>query len=113
MGACICMCVHIYIYIIICMHFVCVCLRIHECACACICVCVCAFLGSCLHAQDCARWKAICSAGLSQLLVAPSSDKPFVCTTCHRSFRRMHNSFEILSLMLRPDGEERSMINLH
>ena len=28
-----------------------------------------------------ARWKAICSAGFNQLLMAPSPDKLFACTT--------------------------------
>ena len=39
-----------------------------------------------MDAQDRTRWKAICSAGLNQHVMAPLSDKPFLCTTCHRSF---------------------------
>ena len=32
--------------------------------------------GIAMDAQDCTRWKAICSAGLNQHMMAPPSDKP-------------------------------------
>ena len=41
-----------------------------------------------MEAQDHTRWRAICSAGLDQHVMAPPSAKPFVCTICHYSFRR-------------------------
>ena len=41
-----------------------------------------------MEAQDHTRWRTICCDGLNQHVMAPPLDKPFVCTTCHRSFRR-------------------------
>ena len=38
-----------------------------------------------MEAQDRTRWRAICSAGLDQHVMAPPSAKPFVCTICHCS----------------------------
>ena len=39
-------------------------------------------------AQDRAGWLSRCGVGLDKHLMAPPPDKPFQCTTCHRSFRR-------------------------
>ena len=41
-----------------------------------------------MEAQDHIRWRAACSAGLTQHIMVPLSAKLFVCTTCHCSFRR-------------------------
>ena len=39
--------------------------------------------GIVMDAQDCTRWKAICSAGLNQHVMAPPSDKPLYVPRCH------------------------------
>ena len=40
------------------------------------------------EAQDCASWHSLCSYGLDKHVMAPPLSKPFICATCHRSFRR-------------------------
>ena len=39
-----------------------------------------------LEAQDSTRWRTICTEGLNLHVVVQLPYKPFVCTTCHRSF---------------------------
>ena len=40
------------------------------------------------EAQDCASWRSLCTYGLDKHVIAPLLSKPFICATCHRSFRR-------------------------
>ena len=39
-----------------------------------------------MEAQDRTRWRTICCDGFNQHVMVPPPDKPFICTTCHRSF---------------------------
>jgi len=41
-----------------------------------------------VEAQDRIKWKTICHSGLSQHVMALPVEKPFICNTCHRSFRQ-------------------------
>ena len=40
------------------------------------------------EAQDRTRWRSLCTYGLDKHVMAPLLNKPFICATCHLSFRR-------------------------
>ena len=105
---CVCVCECVFMCVCVCeCVFLCVCVCVCVCICVCVCVCMCVCMCVCVsnvsqdfkkcgiveaswykEAQDHASWYSLCTCGLDRHVMAPPLSKPFLCATCHRSFRR-------------------------